>query len=510
MTPPQQPAKPSNTMETAENSGDDTIVDAELQKKPPTPTVDKELGVQHGETNKNATSPEKTPNPDKDEVVPEEVSTAGKNTDTPVEPLPEATETRTNDKLSTEATVVEVLGTPKKPPPVIRRSPRNKKDPPGNPTPTNTESPTKKSTDGRRSTRLLGKRKGDPIEEEYLPSAVDCSENEEEEQEESNYTTPVKGSSVSKRKYTKRFSSDSKWTDEDGRTMFYKNEVDKILIKIAHQEFGGTSFNKLKFRSEAYKPVSGTNCRRRIHKCGCAHYGGCAFVLEEMYDVESRMTYFRCSDIPHSGHELVDLKKRGMPPVIKKVLDSPNMLRMKPELFVQRVIKKTGVTMTGALSRKIKDWYKDVRHEYNADFLELAEPHTFGSLAETFENFKKSRMSSCNNHTIYLVDDAWTADSSTGDYWAVFSSDHLLLNAYRQWYNSHDIIIYVDTSYRYTWEGAGIMPIMTASPCQSGHHIAYALCSTESTECHEKVLEILKRGVEEVVNRKIEEGVTAI
>ena len=44
---------------------------------------------------------------------------------------------------------------------------------------------------------------------------------------------------------------------------------------------------------------------------------------------------------------------------------------------------------------------------------------------------------------------------------------------------------------------------MTATPTQSGKHIAYAFTSTESSECIESVLRCVKAGIEDAVARLI-------
>ena len=68
----------------------------------------------------------------------------------------------------------------------------------------------------------------------------------------------------------------------------------------------------------------------------------------------------------------------------------------------------------------------------------------------------------------------------------------------------------IDTSYRYTVEGFALMPIFVASPNQSGHRMAYALVSHENQESHKAALDLLKKGVEDIVNHRISEGHSTI
>ena len=73
-----------------------------------------------------------------------------------------------------------------------------------------------------------------------------------------------------------------------------------------------------------------------------------------------------------------------------------------------------------------------------------------------------------------------------------------------------DMFLAINTSYRYTVEGFALMPIFVASPNQSGHRMAYALVSHENQESHKAALDLLKEGVEDVVNRRIREGQSSI
>ena len=135
--------------------------------------------------------------------------------------------------------------------------------------------------------------------------------------------------------------------------------------------------------------------------------------------------------------------------------------------------------------------------------MDEAVPHTFGALAEFFTNYKRENLVDLNIHSVYLVGDEYHTDSKTGQYWGVLSTNNLLLNAYYQDAWSLVTALYIDTSYRYTWQGSGLMTIMTATPTQSGKHIAYAFTSTESSECIESVLRCVKAGIEDAVARLI-------
>ena len=73
-----------------------------------------------------------------------------------------------------------------------------------------------------------------------------------------------------------------------------------------------------------------------------------------------------------------------------------------------------------------------------------------------------------------------------------------------------DMFLAIDTSYRYTVEGFALMPIFVVLPNQEGHRLAYVLVSNEDEQSHYEALKILKLGVEDVVNCRINEGYGSI
>jgi len=75
----------------------------------------------------------------------------------------------------------------------------------------------------------------------------------------------------------------------------------------------------------------------------------------------------------------------------------------------------------------------------------------------------------------------------------------MLLNAYRQTCTGQDMFFAIDTSYRYSKEKSGLMPIKTISLNQVGHTIAYGIVSNEDEDAHYFVLSRVKEEVQRVV-----------
>ena len=87
---------------------------------------------------------------------------------------------------------------------------------------------------------------------------------------------------------------------------------------------------------------------------------------------------------------------------------------------------------------------------------------------------------------------------------AVFSTEELLLNLYRQNTTGQDIHIQMDASYRYTTSrNCGYIPVKVSSLTQSGRTVAYAVVTKEDSDVHAFLVESVVTSLEAVVNRRI-------
>jgi pentatricopeptide repeat protein len=102
------------------------------------------------------------------------------------------------------------------------------------------------------------------------------------------------------------------------------------------------------------------------------------------------------------------------------------------------------------------------------------------------------------------------ANSETGRFVAVISTENLLLNHYRQMYAGTGALLQIDTSYRLSIERWGLMPVKTAAPNQQGHTVAYAFVSSEDSDAHCFVLDAIRKAVVDVVNARVQAGHTHV
>ena len=115
------------------------------------------------------------------------------------------------------------------------------------------------------------------------------------------------------------------------------------------------------------------------------------------------------------------------------------------------------------------------------------------------QQYHRENIHPFDEHTTYLCAGTFGLDADNNRFVAALSTENLLLNAFRQLAAS-DITIYVDSSYRYMYEGWGLVPIKVCSHDQMMHTIAYGLSSHDDERNHEYIFRVVKKEVERVVN----------
>jgi hypothetical protein len=85
---------------------------------------------------------------------------------------------------------------------------------------------------------------------------------------------------------------------------------------------------------------------------------------------------------------------------------------------------------------------------------------------------------------------------------AVFSTENLLLNAYRQRFWGFPVFFSADASYRYTKEGMALYPIMTTNIAQQSKIIAYGLVTNENEMAQRIIFRAVKAEVERIVKER--------
>ena len=107
-------------------------------------------------------------------------------------------------------------------------------------------------------------------------------------------------------------------------------------------------------------------------------------------------------------------------------------------------------------------------------------------------------------HTAYVIGDT-EIDSQQQRITITYSTENLLLNAYRQSQHGFPQIVQVDCTSRLVLEGHSCMLFGCVDAGQHFHTIGYGVCAREDLASHMLVFRNLKNEVERVVAKRTED-----
>jgi hypothetical protein len=85
------------------------------------------------------------------------------------------------------------------------------------------------------------------------------------------------------------------------------------------------------------------------------------------------------------------------------------------------------------------------------------------------------------------------------------TSENLILNAYRQSTTGQDLTLAVDASYRYTWQGYGLLVLKVVDFAQTAHSVCWGMVSKEDDDAHVFVFQQFVKELEKVVAKYVHE-----
>ena len=106
-------------------------------------------------------------------------------------------------------------------------------------------------------------------------------------------------------------------------------------------------------------------------------------------------------------------------------------------------------------------------------------------------------------HTGYIIGEP-VIDSERQRITLAYSTENLLLNAYRQSQYGIPQLVQVDCTHRLMLEGHSCMLFGCVDTAQHFHTIGYGVCDREDCEAHTVVFRALKTKVERIVAARIE------
>jgi hypothetical protein len=240
--------------------------------------------------------------------------------------------------------------------------------------------------------------------------------------------------------------------------------------------------------------------------------GGCQFAIRATYRNIENDFHFHIGNQAHGEHI-------ESPSVMgRQLLTSPSKLAKTPGEFERLLAKKLNDT-TFFEQKKAKQGFERTKYRQNREGLPSGVAYNSRAAVEAIlqlylystvsqkTDFTDDKAFLCQNlfGESYLLDDG--DDDSVPRVVAVFATEELLLNLFRQFKSGQGTHVQLDASYRYTTESKlGYIPVKVASLTQTGRSVAKAVVTREDSEVHAFITESVKASMERVLNQRCRRG----
>ena len=171
--------------------------------------------------------------------------------------------------------------------------------------------------------------------------------------------------------------------------------------------------------------------------------------------------------------------------------------------------RELGAAMDEPMQKSFREVRKKKRSSTKHAVVPMSESGRFAGVQNFVEQKTKEAVTAaCGGklglHSVYVCGEPWI-DASTQTVSIAFSSQNLLLNAYRQAQCGLPSILQVDTTYRLVLEGHNNMLFGTVDAAQHFHVVGYGVCSSEDTAAHAHVMKCLRNELESIVEEHRQE-----
>ena len=295
-----------------------------------------------------------------------------------------------------------------------------------------------------------------------------------------------------------------------------QEEVDHHLRSIAKLELDGASWKPNIWKPQEEKNNDGVRdgvpvfnkdgVRRMVYRCpfsGKAHCS-CPAQLRVSQSESNAFTLERLQ-VGHGDHT-ENHKKRGLSKYVKVKATSPTKMASKPHMAKQFLRDEVG-----ALSGKELLQISRVRKVESKKAKDVIVPHelrgTFGGVQHWVDAHSRDALTKRNvfgAHSVFVCGTP-VVDAEANNITIAYSTENLLLNAYRQQTHGFPSIVQVDCTHQLVLQGHLCILFGTVDAGQHFHTIGYGLCATEDTVAHEHVFRALKNEVERVVSQRIQD-----
>lgn len=294
-----------------------------------------------------------------------------------------------------------------------------------------------------------------------------------------------------------------------------EEEVEAALWEIARKEWGGIEHaNGLKWKLGPKCALTRKRIgTRQVIRCHDWNLSKCRWCTEVIRDMSAGFkATIRVARTCHLNGHQVTVQKRGvLSQALAVSITSPGRLGGRPSVLLAKV-RHQGITVDEAQEKAFKRHVSRKRLGQSLNSIEDKRTTTgYGQLRQKLENFKRQSLLNFNEHNTYLVGDHYHLDSDKEELIAVFSTENLVLNAYRQLNFGCPVFWYVDASHKYTMEGYPLFPVkVVCGNTQVGHVIAYGVVSHDNQSCHQFVFDSIKLDVERIINDRLDRGFTTV
>jgi len=302
-----------------------------------------------------------------------------------------------------------------------------------------------------------------------------------------------------KRKTERRQGALDQWDIVDGYAQVTEADINAMLAKTAKSELGGSA----QWTPDVWKPKAGYNkyglCRK-IYRCpfrGAAN-ASCQAQLRVTVDKQGQWTLER-KRVHHADHS-INNRKKGVSKLLATSALSPSKKDMVPRAVVARVREEHGALSLEEL-KALKEHVNYKRKKAFKDSVPQALRGSFGALQQWVDDNTRDALQKAGTfgaHTTFVCGTPQiNPDTQTVN--LAYSTENLLLNAYRQAQHGIPQLVQVDCTHRLVVEGHSCMLFGTVSTAQKLHIIGYAVCDKEDDAAHDHVFRSIKLEVERIV-----------
>ena len=303
------------------------------------------------------------------------------------------------------------------------------------------------------------------------------------------------------------------WRNAKGKSNFKgEKELDDALLELGKNEFDMNGVNSLNWKRNV---KTDSDRGRKIRQVCCCHFKNesrCPYQICVIFTKETGFYQIFIGNRAHTDHS-VFLCKRGIPSLMKAaMLTSPTSLANKgPKTTVRTTLFKKKWTLPADVQDKAARAVLRARKKFLSKRISGRDANTYDGLREMIRLYRRHELGSSgdfNRNTLFVCGDEYIVEQDEGKerVAVLFTTENLLLNAYRQTTTGQDLTLAVDCSYRYTWQGYGLLVLKVIDFSQSAHSLAWGLVSKEDDDAHVFVFQQLVAELNNVVSRCARNG----